>query len=987
MSKQFRRLRDTGAKATTVAAILALTLVGAVVPTVAQATDSSPVAVEASESAPAEESIEASEAVTEAAAEIPAEDIVPVAEDAPAEQPAAESDTETAAESAAPVAAPQAPVAAADAPVVQAAGVAGSATGLALTVLRDGTANNDGSWDADDVPGNDSSETNGIVRTHDSVVYRWGFSVAAAGDVTLTQTLPEGMSWVVAESTAACAEGASGVSSDGRTLTCTRADQATGAATYQVRAMVDSGANGEVKSTVLSSAGATDSAPAEVTVSATPKINIQTTIGTNGYTVFNGEGGQMAALYPSLYVPIDSNRGLKGLEPLSDEFTFVIDASDMGANVQPSACSANGGSYNFGTSLTSGPPAVSSVTDAGTWSCSQPAPGEPITVTVRGANTDASHYPTVTGNSGAMPEGRAFVTIGSIQLWIPQSDYPEQRTTTVQIVDFDPDSRSGQSNYGDGYAPGYAPGSALVNGTNGGSFIFTVGGGSSLGMGRVYSTVSNPSWTNPVPEGATSVTSGDAPMYPGTTLRFGGYAGPKTSDGSAMTNFSLCAVWDESTMTGGSVVTGGSQPNKLEYGHIDGLTSEAQYRAVDCGLPGDGASGWSTTKEGVEGGAAAVNAVRYSWDTVANNVTPYTAIELTRTDKVLASGTPLPVFFQARGDGLNLVRSAFYPQTQTNGSMGARALAASAETSVEVSWDGATSDPGMVRTVTVQPVASTPTGADGVAQNASVDVTIPSGVSMIANSWPAANAPTNQVTNGNGSITYTFPLGDLNANELVDTLTFQVGIGTRIEMPATLTITAVISADGDSRAASYRTDTTDLIVNSPAAFSANKLASTSVAVPGTPMTYTVSWMNGLSSTVGVGKIVDVLPFTGDGRGTTGLEGMTLDAVTVTADMTVETQYTTDASAAVIAAVNADRSGDTGVAWSTLAPGATPPANTTALRFVTADIDPGTSGEAVITVTPVRSPPPVWSSTTCPARSSWSPSRSRTSPRWSCPPVR
>ncbi len=84
-----------------------------------------------------------------------------------------------------------------DEPLPSVAGV-GQVTDLTLAVVSDGTANSDGSWDATDDPGQDSSPTNGIVRTHDSVVYRWGYSVAQAGDITVTQALPDGMSWVAA---------------------------------------------------------------------------------------------------------------------------------------------------------------------------------------------------------------------------------------------------------------------------------------------------------------------------------------------------------------------------------------------------------------------------------------------------------------------------------------------------------------------------------------------------------------------------------------------------------------------------------------------------------------------------------------------------------------------------------------------------------------------------------------------------------------------
>jgi hypothetical protein len=316
MSLQFRRQR--GRRATALIGVLALGLVGIGAPAaLADQPDVTPA------TAPVEVSGDpASSDPTSAAATGDADTESPDTEAPDTDDAGTEAGTDAAADLADsdPAATPSTGSNPADIPAVrhltaqlpaQAPAATGTATGLTLTVLRDGTPNNDGSWDADDAAGNDSSESNGIVRTHDSVVYHWGYSVVTPGDLLLTQTLPEGMSWVVGESVAACAEGADAVSADGRTLSCTRADQSTGAATYQVRAMVDYGANGQLMSTALTSAGAPDSAPAEVTVSARPMVNMSTFIGATGAKSWNGVAGQSVNYQTYLYQQIDPNRGIR----------------------------------------------------------------------------------------------------------------------------------------------------------------------------------------------------------------------------------------------------------------------------------------------------------------------------------------------------------------------------------------------------------------------------------------------------------------------------------------------------------------------------------------------------------------------------------------------------------------------------------------------------------------------------------------------------
>ncbi|MEV7974380.1 tandem-95 repeat protein [Cellulomonas sp. NPDC089187] len=831
-----------------------------------------------------------------------------------------------------------------DRAATRAAGTVGTASGLTLAVTQDGTA----PWDADDEPGNDSSATNGIVRTHDSVVYLWGYSVAAAGDVTLTQTLPEGMSWVEAESLAACAASSSGVSEDGRTLTCVRQHDSTGASTYQVRAMVDYAVNEQVLSTVLSSAGTADSAPATVTATATPRFMTRATSSPLGYTEWQGQSGFGVDIYPMIYQPVDAARGIRGIEGLGSSFSFDIDVSGLGASAQvASVCRPDGWTWGNGFGGSNTP--ANSVPGGGEWTCTQSAPGEPVTVTVTGAITDGRSYPTHNLAGAASAADEALVSLGFIRLWIPSDEYTSVENRSVQFVNFDPESATGQSNYGDGYAPNHEPGAALVPNVNGARFSFPLASTVGLAANKVYAATGTITSSSPVAPGATSVVDGNTPMYPGDTLRFGGSIGVRSATAPTAAGLSMCAVWDEDLMSAAGPVDSSVELVAVEYGHVDANT-DTERKAADCGSVADGDSTWSSTIEGVTDGP--VNAVRWEWIEMANQATPYFGVPLTRTTDTLTTGAVLPVFFQVWGDDVALIRSGFIPELHTGASLGARALAANAQTSVAVTWDAPTSDPGLVRTVTVQPSASVASGASSVAANASLRVTLPSTTPMIAGSWNG-DAPVSQVTNADGSVTSTFEIGDLPANQAAPALTFQARLpsATAITMPATIRATAVIESDGDPRAVSFRTGTGDIVINPPATFGITKSATATHAIPGVPVVYTIGWYNGLPGSAGTGKIVDVLPYNGDGRGTEGLNGLTVTGVSVEADMSVDIEYTTEDSVTVMAAVQADRSGDTGVTWQAWPTDGSTPEGVTAVRFVTGEIVGGTGGEAIIEVTP------------------------------------
>lgn len=128
-------------------------------------------------------------------------------------------------------------------------------------------------------------------------------------------------------------------------------------------------------------------------------------------------------------------------------------------------------------------------------------------------------------------------------------------------------------------------------------------------------------------------------------------------------------------------------------------------------------------------------------------------------------------------------------------------------------------------------------------------------------------------------------------------------------------------------------------------FTVSATASDTVATPAVPYSYTVSWANNSPASVGTGSFVDVLPYNGDSRGTTGLTGFAAIAVTAS-DPTVTVLYTSDPVASVNAALAIDPSGNTGINWSEQMG-----AVVNAVQLNTEELQAGSSGSAQISLTP------------------------------------
>lgn len=312
---------------------------------------------------------------------------------------------------------------------------ASAVNGVSWSVQSDGTA----PFNADNAPGNDSGANNGVVRAQDTVVWTQTINGGAEGAVEIVNTLPAGMRWTDASALGSVcdAPGGGSISSDRTTLTC-NVTVANATKTLTMSAVVGAVGNGTEIVPTATVNGAAYTATTPVMVSATPKTEISLwRLGNTAAATFNGQTGVLTPIFIGLSATKDAdNPRFYGYEALGNSFSFIVDVP-AGAVVADEYLT---------TSATPRP-------SRATLSTSQAGPGQPVTVTVTGADTsfvDASPY-------NGFPSSLISMLQVKLGLFTPYEGNIEVGVPVLlggQVHSFDPESLSGQSNFGTGVAPG-----------------------------------------------------------------------------------------------------------------------------------------------------------------------------------------------------------------------------------------------------------------------------------------------------------------------------------------------------------------------------------------------------------------------------------------------------------------------------------------------------------------------------------------------------
>ncbi|MFC4223748.1 DUF7507 domain-containing protein [Lysinibacter cavernae] len=845
------------------------------------------------------------------------------------------------------------------------ASVAQAANGvdITLSVLADGSP----AWDDLDTDAN--GQTNGIVRTNDTVSYNWGIRTGnqPVNNVQFEQRLPAGMTWDSGMANADCA-----ITEAGAMLTCVLDLGADASSSYTVIANVSNTApRGTVLTTSLTTTLEDSTVETTPTVSTTvvaqPRVDlmIPAVAGIGASTSPEGVDGYVYAIYTGV-VSNNTNKA-KGNEPIESDFSFQQYADEISSNARlwswgSSACGVNGqGQQTNGlpygrTGITGAATALNSATNSGTWTCSQAAPGDPITVSVTGADTSVTSQPQKTIGGSDISSERGYIAAGYVAVWLPLSDLQPtgEKIIKMRIGGFDPNSISGQSNYGVNFEQGSEPGFVPCSNTPAGAYA-TVGndncytvrltaraGQSDIGFVRnptLDTTSANMVNAQAKYQSGEGVVGTDETFY----LR----SGLGNTGAAPLTNGQLCLRIDPSLLifdeTRPFVLLSGGNPRPLTEATIEfssqSYASEAELRGNQCD-----AGPWESSMAAVAGGAEAVTTVRVSFH---NDIAPGGSMRFFLPMKALSNppATVLPAYLVSNWDGRTNWATGTYVSADHSGYGGDRVNQASSLVRTSISSPGVSSAaPGapvkfeVASTLTLS--SQSPTVHD-----VQIVVNIPSCLEYLSGSAiaingvdpvfvaadPGPDGVSCTADDANNVSTLTWVLGDWPVGDPLPVLTYEAQVPVNAPVPATLLSSAVISSPDDSSLESYRTSTSGIAVNGFSEFAVAKRAPAEIEV-GDPVPYRLSWANRLAAPVGSAELVDILPNAADGRGTTFTGDFTY--LETTGSLGVESLWFTNAPLADLQADPHSAS----IVWS-----ATPLADATAIKVRTIPVVPGGFG--------------------------------------------
>lgn len=864
---------------------------------------------------------------------------------------------------------------------------------LTVTVSMDGV----GPFDANNNPGNDAGANNRIIRTQDMFEYLVSYDALDTNEVNFTLTLPAGVFWHNSATAASVCNGSvSGggfLDTTGRVLTCFRKPDSVARESFYVRALPGAIKNGEIFSATIKASDETVLSES-LTVSASPKIDLWM-LYNNHTKIMNGT--TLGVLYTANFefgAYENASGDLKGVETISPVQTFVLEVGPGSVPYNCSICSQPGGA---GTPIT--------ITKT-------------INNSLVRFNGNLVGSPGYIGDSKF--RGLGLSNIQVFTPLDPYHPIGTTSPLVAKATNWDPLSLSGVSNYGSAYATGYDPSlicptsgsyiSAqrpcmryLVDRTQSVKLMGTYHGViSATANERLFGD--NSDLTNANSIGSESVVPGQA-----FRAMFGIY-NEYTAETPA-SNAGACVAWDPSLMNLNSVPTvkfkaqsGGNfygvshlaystlPSNKyiLEYAALS-FSSDSQRKDYDCGKAGDGAPAWYSNPNSVPGGMAAISNIRYRYlDPLEVNDLIGIILPLMRPTSAeslaLGAGNPMPWFQQYYSDQSALVKSN-YSGSGVN-ITGGRVNSIDSFFRHTATLGAASISPGGSTTLTVTPVIIGPVG-DGVntsSNSAKITVTMPNSCLEPL----LSSLPTNAIyTAGNPGLDGTPCTADSGETPSKVVLNFGSLTATggaagpapyqgHASFLTPVTISLVAKPNATLQALSFasvasafndisppdgtysKTVNHSLTISGVASFSVDKTVSGVVnnkVGPNQVFTYSINFGNAGTVATGKARFVDIMPFDGDARGTTGLGEGKLEVVGMSAAMgalsqgSVAMEYTLDPYKSVETAVQNTNNEDavTGVNWTSYT-GSTLPLGVTAVRFTTSStVNPGYSGFASIQV--------------------------------------
>jgi uncharacterized repeat protein (TIGR01451 family) len=791
------------------------------------------------------------------------------------------------------------------------------------------------SFDADDTAGNDSSETNQIVRTQDIITYKWEYAInnGAATNVVLHATVPANVEITMP---AVCAAATSQIvinpATGAQTIDCaigTLVSGSSGSIDLKARVLGQERApsnkfvaNADKTSATGSFTGSQINnalnpvTTALLTISAKPKADL---IKDSAYVESSavGEDGVTPGLIVRYPITVAITGGGKGSEALvgpinfTDQLLFNGGAKDGlmipgaklytwrsgygGASITPgstSGCNRMGGdawSYyggypngkvNSSYYAAYGTPEWSTQ-DAGTWTCTQAGPGQPIQVNITGADTTGNHAPKRDYYGGSVLDvTKTYLVVGTVHLWVPVSAITAaggQLNVRNKLSGFAMKGASGADNI--------EP--TLANNQYDHTLVSTNGSFTSH-----YATDVDNRGT-PLP-GMSAIYGGDGPVMPGQTFTDRVYiynSGALAWAPGAI----LCTAVDNKTQ---QVIPLADDPNSavrnfssaglgtdyvIEYGTGD-FPTVLDHKKATC-RNSDSPGGWTSNLNSVPGGLDAITRIRVRavnafpaanvWDIAVNlkarNYYVGTTNQIPLGTKLVQHSSFLIPDFPGPGQGEPGIPTDWYAgyyQRDNNYYVGWGDRLTLTRAIARVDKQNVPNQPvvnavaGTEVSFILKPSLTTPIPAS-VASNIIVKDSLPIDLDYVIGS--ANIPPTTVANNPDGSQTVTWDLGPRLPGQPIPDITYKARIRPDAANNSTSTNTVVIESPDDGSLESARTDKVDINVGNTAAFRIFKEVDRELINQNEQINYSLFYANTGSSNVGDSKFIDVLPYNGDNR--------------------------------------------------------------------------------------------------------------------------
>ncbi len=798
---------------------------------------------------------------------------------------------------------------------------AGFAASLSLQVATDQTGGIVGPLNVvgDDfcptatTPGCDVSAQDTRIRTNDAVSYIFAVQVDPPGDTAFIRTkLKPGAVWQ--ELPGVCNAFNSSITGAGTAVSpselyCDLGFRSSWAANLTFTAKIMSNTPNNSTTGLLSaklgganSATQTATLPADLTVTATPRLDVRNKIHTLYPGTYNGVSGVGIAyqIWVGLWDhdrngnPADDPDPLLGNEMVNQTITITDDLSSISPNAYMDYCNQVSSSvYPYATYNPANPSA--SVTNAGSVSCSPIGPSATgsVSISISGADLSFSHIPTQTRLGNPLPGDFKVASFGWVRVIVPMTDIVAAGGTlpTTNILSgFTPTSITNQANF-NGAGEDTSNNSVSIT-------IQSYPGSYSQSMRCYISGNPVPSWcTGPwyaPPTNASGISTGDGQIEPEQTFVNYSYFRNNSFIGDSYVD--VCSVFD--TRYYEPATFGGTQDASRCHGHCgvrntdyvieygtgyvdpstswrDAVTTPASKIGEECAAP---ASNWHTS-------LAAAQAVGPVTKTRMRRLTPglagqtfALATNLKAKSNAALNGVPNGTIFKTWGSyraettGTNWRDCAYYSPAgsgHATKSCGDRLFLSRATARIDKTTLPNDATDFIEAGGQVQfKLAPTFTSAGGsISDQVSIVDTLAPGLEYVSGSATqnGANLTPTVTGNVNTGQTLTWNLGTLPVNTIIAPILYTVTTPSYTPNGTNLTNTARIDASVDNSSPQQRSDTRTILVTSPP----NMIMGKNVTIPGgatnTPIEYEISYQNGTNVSYNRVDVVDILPYNGDGR--------------------------------------------------------------------------------------------------------------------------